>query len=115
MITFKEGQDKIYIGKNKLTKNVDFLNHLDYHIVMPPHEESGYQHSTFHKENGKLKEKITLVKFVVVITFKNIYSFEDIKAIEVNDFPSPEFWPTRETPNIMCWGSGGYEYDKSKF
>jgi hypothetical protein len=67
MITFKEVQDKIFIGKHKLT-NSSFKGYLDLHIICQADELSGYG----------------LSKFVRVITFENVYDFETVKVLNLD-------------------------------
>ena len=71
MIQFKEGQEKIFVGKNKITKSFNgYLNlHIVYSIESLNNIESGYD-----------------AKFVRVIAFENIYDFDTIKNIVSDDF-----------------------------
>lgn len=89
MIKFKENQDKIYISKNKIVKSL-YDNHLDLHLVYSIDENSGYK-----------------VKFVRIITFENIYLFEDIKNIKTSNF--------KDDFNISYFENGGYEFNKKEF
>lgn len=98
MINFKEGQEKIFVGKNKLQNSFN-EGFLDYHIVYMPDEKSGY--------GNMVKDKFVPSKFVRIITFENIYDFEIIRALATNSFDD-------ELP-IKYFENGGYEYDKKSF
>lgn len=67
MIIFRENQNKIFVGKNKIQQS-SYPGYLDYHIVCEPNVESGYGNN----------------KYVKVVSFENIYSLEDIKSFETN-------------------------------
>lgn len=90
MIEFREKQNKIYIGKNKITKSL-YKNHIDFHLIYSKDDKSGY--------DGK---------FVRIITFDNIYDFDTIKDIQPNNFEEDFF-------NIMYFENGGYLFDKKTF
>ena len=90
MIEFKENQQKIFIGKNKITKST-FNNNLDLHLVYSTDVKSGYSN-----------------KFVRIITFENIYEFETIKNIVSNNFED-------SFQNIKYFENGGYLFNKGSF
>jgi len=91
MIEFKEGQQKIYIRKHKLTLS-SFPGCIDFNIVCDPSEKSGYGDN----------------KFVRVVSFENVYDIETIRNCVVDGFES-------SIPGIMYWENGGYVYDKKTF
>ena len=90
MISFKEGQDKIFVGKNKITKS-SYDGFLDFHIVYTADEKTGYSNN----------------KFVRIIAFENMYDFETIKNITTNNCD--------DELEIMYLENGGYVYDKKTF
>lgn len=92
MIEFKENQTKIFFGKHK-AENSQFINGwLDFHLVYSADQRSGYGDN----------------KFVRVITFENIYPFDELKSITSNNFED-------EIPNIKYIENGGYVFDKKTF
>ena len=90
MISFREGQTKIFFGKNKIELSL-FLGYLDFHIIYSIDNKSGY-----------------IDKFVRVVTFENVYDFEILKNISTNNFED-------DLVVIKYFENGGYVYDKKNF
>ena len=90
MIIFKENQEKIFIGKHKITES-SYQNHIDLHFLYAQDEKSGYPG-----------------KFVRIITFENVYDFDTIKNITTNNFED-------DFENIKYFENGGYAYDKKTY
>lgn len=89
MIQFKEGQEKIFIGKNKITKS-PFKGFLNFHIVYSLDTKSGY--------DGK---------FVRVIAFEDIYEFDALKNILSDNF--------EDVLDLKYFENGGYLFNKNTF
>ncbi len=90
MIEFKENQDKIFVGKNKITKSL-YDNYIDFHLIYSEDKKSGY--------SGR---------FVRIITIENIYDFEYYKNIKTNNFEE-------EFSEFLYFENGGYIFDKKSF
>jgi len=105
-IQFQEKQEKIYLGKNKITKSSFGELYVDLHIVEQPNEESGYSHSVTKYNSATKSNETTIIheKFVRVIAFENVYSTETIKEEIQNGLQ-----------NMMYFENGGYYYIKNQF
>lgn len=101
MITFKEDQSKIFIGKHKLQKSSFPIGYLDHHLIYAPDEKSWY--------GDMMKDKFIASKFVRVITFENIYDFETLKKVVTENFEEDVL------EEVKYFDSGGYLYDKKSF
>jgi len=88
-IDFKEGQNKIYVGKHKITKS-PYEGYIELHLVYSYEETSGYKG-----------------KFVRVLTVENVYNINTFKNIKVSHH--------EENFDFTHWDSGGYDYDKNSF
>ncbi len=89
MIQFKEGQEKIFVGKNKITKS-SFNGFLNFHLVYSLDIKSGYEE-----------------KFVRVIAFEDIYEFDVLKNIVSGNF--------EDIFDIRYFENGGYIFNKKTF
>jgi translation elongation factor EF-1beta len=102
MITFKEKQTKIYVGKHKLTPSSFGIDFIDLHLVTPEEPGSGYEIVT---RNPKTKEiNVEQIKSVRVISFENLYPIDEVKQEINNGFL-----------NIKYFENGGYAYLKKEF
>jgi hypothetical protein len=103
-IVFKENQNTIKFGKNKVCTS-QYKDFIELHIVMPACIESGY-----------------LVKYVDVFEIENVYLLDELKKLEFKAYPDE--WDLDIINNhldldvkldIKYWWSGSYAYDKKTF
>ena len=109
VIVFAEKQNKIYLGKNKITPSSFGAEYLDLHIVQQENMESGYFDEVW-KEVGKgenkkmVLESQTPYKFSRVVTFENKYTIEELRSEIENGLIG-----------LMCFENGGRRYIKKEF
>jgi len=103
VITFNEGQSKIYLGKNKITPSSFGVSYLDLHLVQVEDESSGYVDEVWNAKGTELVSRMPY-KFSRVVTFENMYTIEELKAAIENGLNG-----------LMCFENGGRRYIKKEF
>lgn len=134
MIEFKKDQEKIYLGKNKITLS-PHDNYMELHLVYSnniTNEKSGYRatdelglciNEPDYRE--RKEEMIKLIekdkkrgiefkmrtpyngKFVRVVSFENKYTINFIKEIKSDYF--------EDELGFICFEGGGYPFNKKSF